>query len=230
MLPNFRDLSKKSCVSEWGNVDMECVGRGKGVTQLQEHSLGSGGVAHVESPLRSTLAGIRACHESSALASRPGKRAGLRVELKLKANGAVDEVSEETEGIDDPSLTDCIVALFKQLKFEKPSRPGAHVKYTVSFTTLFAARSLDEQVEQLCTVSQKMLADPSWNRATVLQETALRFTEAQPSKQVLDVMNGLATTPRGELYAAWTAGLRKLGAKQPECPALKTLWEPSKAP
>ena len=90
-----------------------------------------------------------------------------------------------------------------------------------------SAGSVDEDAAKLCAVATKMRTDPKVKPATVLQQTALRFTEANPAPALLRLMDSLAGIPRTQLYGAWRDGLKKLGVKNPECPDLDALWKPS---
>lgn len=216
-----------SCVKLYGEVDMSCIGRGKGLTQLQEHSIGGSYVTNYENVLRTTLPGIRDCHERSTLAASPGHTGGIRVVLKLAPDGTVSAVASSMEQVDDGTLVACVVALFRPLRFQKPTSAAyGEVKYTVSFTTLRPVRSIDQEAAELCQVAEKMKADPSWSRDKVLTETAVRFDALQPSPAVRGLLSTLATAPRAKLYSEFRDGLAKLGAKKPDCAVLEELWRP----
>ncbi len=207
---------------------MKCLGADKGITQLREHSLGASYLpgTQYEETLRSTLPGIRACHETSTLAHKPGHMAGIALELKLTSKGTVKSIEHQTENEIDPKLVECILALFKPLRFSKPNEPDyGEVRYTVSFTTLRASRSIDVEAAELCEVARKMKEDPSWPRDKVLMETAVRFEQTQPSAAIRGLMDSLASAPRDTLYGTWRAGLQKLGVQKPDCPALEELWQ-----
>jgi hypothetical protein len=224
-----KDLSK--CVKGWrGDVDMKCLGgKSQGTSALRVASSGQGGaIARYEPTLHSVLPGIRDCHEAAIARKGRGIEGSIALRVPVDGEGKPGTPDAQVEGLTDATLVGCIKQQFASLRFARPESGAGRVKLTLELTIqgTAAPRTLADDARAMCAAAAAM-REAGWHagRSGVLSELATRFADSQPSPAGAKIVDGLATTPKREIPAAWRKALVAGGvtAAEAACPALDAL-------